>query len=78
MDPKFEVFKSEADGQHYWRLVASNGAVIATGGEGFSSKAAAYRATGTVTAAVTAIANAKVQAAFDAEASQIQEEGSEV
>ena len=37
---KFEVYKSP-NGEYRWRLRATNGQVIVTGGEGFSSKAAA-------------------------------------
>ena len=37
---KFEVYKDKA-GEYRWRLVASNGQTIATGGEGYSSKASA-------------------------------------
>jgi uncharacterized protein YegP (UPF0339 family) len=37
---KFELYKS-SNGQYRWRLKASNGQVIATGGEGYSSRAAA-------------------------------------
>jgi uncharacterized protein len=37
---KFEVYKDKA-GEYRWRLVASNGNTIATGGEGYSSKASA-------------------------------------
>jgi Domain of unknown function (DUF1508) len=34
---KFELYKS-SNGEYRWRLKASNGQVIATGGEGYSSK----------------------------------------
>jgi uncharacterized protein len=37
---KFELYKSP-NGEYRWRLRATNGQVIATGGEGYSSKAAA-------------------------------------
>jgi uncharacterized protein YegP (UPF0339 family) len=37
---KFEFYKSP-NGEYRWRLKATNGQVIATGGEGYSSKAAA-------------------------------------
>jgi uncharacterized protein YegP (UPF0339 family) len=40
MAAKFELYKSP-NGEYRWRLLASNGQVIATGGEGYSSKAAA-------------------------------------
>lgn len=36
----YVVFEGE-DGQFYWRLQADNGQIVATGGEGFSSEAAA-------------------------------------
>jgi uncharacterized protein YegP (UPF0339 family) len=39
---KLEVYKSP-NGEYRWRLRATNGQVIATGGEGFSSKAASSR-----------------------------------
>ncbi len=35
---KFEVYK-DAKGEFRWRLVASNGQTIATGGEGYKAKA---------------------------------------
>lgn len=38
MAGKFEVYKS-SNGEFRWRLKASNGQVIATAGEGYSSKA---------------------------------------
>ena len=37
---KFELYKSP-NGEYRWRLRSTNGQVIATGGEGYSSKAAA-------------------------------------
>jgi uncharacterized protein YegP (UPF0339 family) len=37
MAVKFELFK-DAKGEFRWRLVASNGQTIATGGEGYKSK----------------------------------------
>jgi uncharacterized protein YegP (UPF0339 family) len=37
---KFELYKSP-NGEYRWRLRATNGQVIATGGEGYFSKAAA-------------------------------------
>jgi uncharacterized protein YegP (UPF0339 family) len=37
---KFELYKSP-NGEYRWRLKATNGQVIATGGEGYSSKSAA-------------------------------------
>jgi uncharacterized protein len=40
MAAKFERYKSP-NGEYRWRLRASNGQVIATGGEGYSSKTAA-------------------------------------
>jgi uncharacterized protein YegP (UPF0339 family) len=38
MAAKFEVYK-DGQGQYRWRLRARNGQVIATGGEGYSTKA---------------------------------------
>lgn len=58
---EFEVYPGE-DGQHYWRLKAPNGQVIATGAEGYSSKGATFRAVGSVQSAVVGIA---AQAALD-------------
>jgi uncharacterized protein len=40
MAAKFELYRS-SNGEYRWRLRASSGQVIATGGEGYSSKAAA-------------------------------------
>ena len=40
MAAKFELYK-DAKGEFRWRLKASNGQTIATGGEGYSSKASA-------------------------------------
>ena len=37
MAAKFELYK-DAKGEYRWRLVASNGQTIATGGEGYKSK----------------------------------------
>ena len=39
MAGKFEVYK-DARGEFRWRLKASNGQTIATGGEGYTTKAA--------------------------------------
>jgi uncharacterized protein len=41
MAAKFDLYKSPNNAEYRWRLVASNGQVVATGGEGYSSKAAA-------------------------------------
>ena len=40
MAAKFELYK-DAKGEFRWRLVASNGQTIATGGEGYKEKASA-------------------------------------
>ena len=40
MAAKFELYQ-DSKGEYRWRLVASNGQTIATGGEGYSSKASA-------------------------------------
>jgi uncharacterized protein YegP (UPF0339 family) len=60
--PQFEVFEGETSddpqhlpGQHYWRLRAVNGQIIAVGGEGYATRAGAYRAVGTVQTALTTI-----------------------
>ena len=37
MPAKFELYK-DAKGEYRWRLVASNGQTIATGGEGYKAK----------------------------------------
>lgn len=41
-DPRFELFR-DAAGEWRWRLVASNEEIIATSGEGYSSKQGAQR-----------------------------------
>ena len=40
MAGKFELYK-DAKGEFRWRLVASNGQTVATGGEGYKSKESA-------------------------------------
>ncbi|MCB0910644.1 MAG: YegP family protein [Propionibacteriaceae bacterium] len=40
MAGRFELY-TDAKGEYRWRLKASNGQTIATGGEGYSSKASA-------------------------------------
>ena len=40
MAAKFEVYK-DAKGEFRWRLIASNGQMIATGGEGYKTKESA-------------------------------------
>ena len=40
MAAKFELYK-DTKGEFRWRLVASNGQTIATGGEGYKSKESA-------------------------------------
>jgi uncharacterized protein len=54
---KFEVFEGEGDaaGQHFWRLRAGNGQIIAVGGEGYATRAGAYRAIGSVQSTVNEI-----------------------
>jgi uncharacterized protein len=37
---KFELYK-DAKGEYRWRLKSGNGQIIATGGEGYTSKAGA-------------------------------------
>ncbi|RYF70294.1 MAG: DUF1508 domain-containing protein [Comamonadaceae bacterium] len=38
---KFELFKSPQNSQWYWRMVATNGQVIAVGGEGYVNRSGA-------------------------------------
>ena len=40
MAAKFELYK-DAKGEYRWRLVASNGQMIASGGEGYKAKESA-------------------------------------
>jgi uncharacterized protein YegP (UPF0339 family) len=40
MAAKFELYK-DAKGEYRWRLKSGNGQVIATGGEGYSSRSGA-------------------------------------
>jgi uncharacterized protein len=40
MSAKFELYK-DAKGEFRWRLIASNGQMIANGGEGYKSKESA-------------------------------------
>ena len=40
MAAKFELYK-DAKGEYRWRLIASNGQTIATGGEGYEAKESA-------------------------------------
>ncbi|NLT28565.1 MAG: YegP family protein [Dehalococcoidales bacterium] len=40
MAAKFELY-TDAKGEYRWRLVASNGQAIASGGEGYTNKAGA-------------------------------------
>jgi uncharacterized protein len=40
MASKFELYK-DAKGEYRWRLIASNGQTIATGGEGYKAKESA-------------------------------------
>ncbi|MFW6057141.1 MAG: YegP family protein [Chloroflexota bacterium] len=40
MAVKFELYK-DTKGEFRWRLIASNGQIVATGAEGYSSKASA-------------------------------------
>jgi uncharacterized protein YegP (UPF0339 family) len=36
---KLEIYKSRKNAQFYWRLVASNGKIVAIAGEGYTRKA---------------------------------------
>jgi hypothetical protein len=49
---KFELYKSP-NGEYRWRLKATNGQVIATGGEGYSSKSAAQNGIASVKRSAT-------------------------
>jgi uncharacterized protein len=51
--PRYHVFR-DASGIWRWRLVASNGAVIANSGEGYSTKTGCLSAIGRVKAAADA------------------------
>ena len=42
-DMKFKVYE-DSEGEHRWRLVASNGRIMATSAEGYDSKSNAERA----------------------------------
>jgi len=44
MQPKFEVYQDVAD-EWRWRLIAANGQIVATSGEGYSSVSAATAGT---------------------------------
>jgi uncharacterized protein YegP (UPF0339 family) len=44
MQPKFEVYQDAAD-EWRWRLIAANGQIVATSGEGYSSPGAATAGT---------------------------------
>lgn len=50
--PHFEVYKDRA-GEFRWRLIASNGRIIADGSEGYESKTGASRALENVQGATT-------------------------
>ena len=39
---KFQIFQDKS-GEYRWRLTASNGNIVATGGEGYKTKADAQR-----------------------------------
>ena len=45
--PHFEVYEDSA-GEWRWRMVASNGRIVADGGEGYSSRSAVRRAVSNV------------------------------
>ena len=49
---KFELYKDRA-GEFRWRLLASNGQIIATGGEGYQSKTSAWNGINSVKKNVT-------------------------
>lgn len=55
--PRIEVWPAAKRDQWYWHLVARNGRIVLTGGEGFTSKAHALRA---VRSIIKAVANADV------------------
>lgn len=57
MVAKFELYKSP-NGEYRWRLKASNGQVIATGGEGYKTRAGAQ---GGIDAVKRAAASAPVE-----------------
>ncbi len=40
---KFQLWKSNQNSQWYWRFLADNGQIIATGGEGYHNRADAVR-----------------------------------
>ena len=40
---KYEYFQSKRNNEWYWRLRASNGQIVAVGGEGYKNKADCLR-----------------------------------
>jgi uncharacterized protein YegP (UPF0339 family) len=71
----FEVFKSEEDSQYYWRLKSGNGAIVATGGEGYETEAGVIRALGTVKRLVLEAVGQRIQVVHEKQADQLEADG---
>lgn len=68
-----EVYEGE-DKQHYWRLKAENGDIVAVGGEGYSSKANAFRGFAAASRIIVGMAGQKLQAQAEQEAKALDDE----
>lgn len=71
-----EVFEGE-DKQHYWHVKAGNGDVVATGGQGYSTRAGAYRGFAAATRVIVDLAGSRLQAHAEEEASNLEQEAQE-
>lgn len=73
--PEFEIFKSEEDEKHYWRLKAANGQIIAVGGEGYETHSGAVRAMGAVKRAVLEAVGQRIEQVHEADAVSAEQAG---
>jgi uncharacterized protein YegP (UPF0339 family) len=83
MDPDatyqaLDVFEGEGDDeQWYWHVTSGNGKIVATGGEGYSSKAAAYRGYASAAKVIVGLAAATVKTQAENEADRIEKEAAQ-
>lgn len=72
--PEFEIFVGD-DEKHYWRLKASNGQIIAVGGEGYESHSGAVRAMGSAKKAVLEAVGQRIEQVHEKDAEEAEKAG---
>lgn len=70
-----EIFEGDGDDeQWYWHVKSGNGNIVATGGEGYASKAGAYRGYAAASKVIVGLAGQHLAAQAEAEAKNLEQE----